>query len=130
MNVKLTPELEAMVRRKVESGDYADQSEVIREGLRLLIERDLENEHLVSTWRAALARGLEEADAGKLQDGPGVILRLRQELQQSKRSIELLSPQRLTSTGETLNRLSSFCRGRQDAITRFIVGIKEDMSTI
>lgn len=40
MNVSLTPQLEEFVRRKVESGLYNNASEVIREGLRLLIERD------------------------------------------------------------------------------------------
>ena len=40
MNVSLTPQLEDYVRRKVESGLYNNASEVIRDGLRLLIERD------------------------------------------------------------------------------------------
>ena len=40
MNVSLTPQLEDFVRRKVESGLYNNASEVIREGLRLLIEKD------------------------------------------------------------------------------------------
>lgn len=44
MNVSLTPQLEEFVRRKVESGLYNNASEVIREGLRLLIERDVAKE--------------------------------------------------------------------------------------
>ena len=44
MNVSLTPQLQAFVRRKVESGLYNNASEVIREGLRLLIERDAAKE--------------------------------------------------------------------------------------
>ena len=40
MNVSLTPKLEAFVRRKVASGLYNNASEVVRESLRLLIERD------------------------------------------------------------------------------------------
>ena len=40
MNVSLTPELEMLVTRKVETGLYQSASEVIREGLRLLEERD------------------------------------------------------------------------------------------
>jgi Arc/MetJ-type ribon-helix-helix transcriptional regulator len=44
MNVSLTPQLEEFVRRKVESGLYNNASEVIREGLRLLIERDAAKE--------------------------------------------------------------------------------------
>jgi antitoxin ParD1/3/4 len=44
MNVSLTPQLEEFVRRKVESGLYNNASEVIRESLRLLIERDAAKE--------------------------------------------------------------------------------------
>ncbi len=40
MNVSLTPELEKLVQDKVASGLYQTASEVIREGLRLLKERD------------------------------------------------------------------------------------------
>ena len=40
MNVNLTPQLEALVRQKVESGLYGSASEVVREALRLLDEQD------------------------------------------------------------------------------------------
>jgi uncharacterized protein len=40
MNVSLTSELEKYVRRKVASGLYNNASEVIREALRFLVERD------------------------------------------------------------------------------------------
>lgn len=40
MNVSLTPELVALVNRKVESGMYQTASEVVREALRLLSVRD------------------------------------------------------------------------------------------
>src|SRR5712672_1159370 len=40
MNVSLTPELERYVRRKVASGLYNNASELIREALRLLVERE------------------------------------------------------------------------------------------
>ncbi len=40
MNVSLTPELEQYVQEKVSSGLYYSASEVIREGLRLLKERE------------------------------------------------------------------------------------------
>jgi len=41
MNVSLTPQLEEFVRRKVASGLYNNASEVVREGLRLMIEREV-----------------------------------------------------------------------------------------
>lgn len=40
MNVSLTPALEAYVRRKVATGLYNNASEVIREALRLMVERE------------------------------------------------------------------------------------------
>ena len=40
MNVSLTPELEQLVNEKVKSGFYQTASEVVREALRLLSERD------------------------------------------------------------------------------------------
>jgi putative addiction module CopG family antidote len=52
MNVSLTPDLESLIREKVESGRYNDASEVVREGLRLLDERDR-----LQQLRAALAEG-------------------------------------------------------------------------
>ena len=40
MNVSLTPQLDAFIRRKVASGLYNNASEVIREALRLLVARE------------------------------------------------------------------------------------------
>jgi antitoxin ParD1/3/4 len=40
MNVSLTPELEELVNEKVRSGFYHTASEVVREALRLLKQRD------------------------------------------------------------------------------------------
>ena len=40
MNVSLTPELDKFVAGKVESGRYNSASEVVRDGVRALIERD------------------------------------------------------------------------------------------
>lgn len=64
MNVSLTPRLEAMIRERVESGDYADASEVVAEALRLLAAQDqLKLERL----RAALAIGLEQIERGEIR---------------------------------------------------------------
>jgi antitoxin ParD1/3/4 len=54
MNVSLTDELEALVEKKLASGLYKSASEVVREGLRLLDERD-RKERL----EALLLEGLE-----------------------------------------------------------------------
>ena len=69
MNVSLTPELEEFVRRQLASGLYASASEVIREGLRLLSEREMLKETRLEELRREIARGPAEAHAGKLKDG-------------------------------------------------------------
>lgn len=81
MNVKLTPELEQIVREKVQSGLYSDQSEVIREGLRLLVERDREYSEAREAWRRSLVRGLEEANSGLLEPGEEVFAQFRADLE-------------------------------------------------
>ena len=40
MNISITPELEQFVHTKVKSGMYQSASELFREALRLLAERD------------------------------------------------------------------------------------------
>jgi antitoxin ParD1/3/4 len=40
MNVSLSPQLEAMVKDKLASGRYTSASEVVREALRLMEQRD------------------------------------------------------------------------------------------
>lgn len=40
MNINLTPQLEEMIRQKVTSGLYTSASEVVREALRLMDEKD------------------------------------------------------------------------------------------
>ena len=80
MNVNLTPELEALVQRKVASGLYNNQSEVVREALRLLAEQDRLREAHLAELRGALAEGLAQADRGELHDGPKAVADVRRSL--------------------------------------------------
>lgn len=61
MNVSLTPELERLVNAKVESGLYQTASEVVREALRLLKERDQAREQL----RADVQAGFDQLTRGE-----------------------------------------------------------------
>ena len=61
MNVSLTPELERLVNEKVESGLYQTASEVVREALRLLKERDQAREQL----RADVQAGFDQLAQGE-----------------------------------------------------------------
>ena len=86
MNVNLTRELEELVQRKVQSGLYNNQSEVVREALRLLAEQDRVREAHLEKLRGALAVGLAQADRGELLDGPGVVAEVRKSLRQHRKS--------------------------------------------
>lgn len=78
MNVSLTPELEAYISAKVDTGLYGSQSEVVREGLRLLMERDRLVEARLQEIRDEVQEGLEEARDGDLLPGEEVFARIRE----------------------------------------------------
>ena len=73
MNVSLTPELEELVHEKVKSGRYLSASEVVREGLRLLEERDRLYKARLAELQKEINIGVEEADRGELVDGEVVM---------------------------------------------------------
>ena len=73
MNVHLTPELKQLVGKEVASGLYSSASEVVREGLRLLVEDRRWREEV----RGKIADGLAQAKAKELLAGDGVAERLR-----------------------------------------------------
>jgi antitoxin ParD1/3/4 len=77
LNVSLTPELERFVQTRVASGRYQTASEVVREGLRLLEEREQAREAALEELRAKIRRGTEEAEKGELLDGETVFEEIR-----------------------------------------------------
>jgi antitoxin ParD1/3/4 len=62
MNVNLTPALEEYVQQKVASGDYNNASEVIREALRFLKERDMLKEAKLRDLRAMIEEGINSGE--------------------------------------------------------------------
>lgn len=85
MNVSLTPELESFVTAKVETGMYGSQSEVVREGLRLLRERDQVMEARLQDLRSEVAEGLEQARRGELIPGDQVREKIRRKSQERRK---------------------------------------------
>lgn len=63
MNVSLTPRLVDFVHKKVEAGFYGSSSEVIRDALRLMEERDRKREAALAVLRG---------DDGSSQDSENV----------------------------------------------------------
>lgn len=65
MNISLTPELEQFVQSRVKSGYFQTTSEVMRAGLRLLIEQEQLRELRIGELRKQVREGLDELDQGK-----------------------------------------------------------------
>ncbi len=61
-NVHLTRPMEDYVRRQIETGAYANASEVVRAGVRLLMERD--GARQFHALKAELEEAVREAGAG------------------------------------------------------------------
>ena len=71
-NVSLPKKLDQFITAKVESGDYANASEVMRAALRVLEKEEQEYEEKMAVLRAAIAEGDASPDAE-----PGVFERIR-----------------------------------------------------
>jgi antitoxin ParD1/3/4 len=85
MNVTLTPEIERLIRDKVQTGRYSSASEVIGEALRLLDECDQVTELHKNEIRNKIAAGMASLRAGKGTDGEGVFDRIDAELDAAER---------------------------------------------
>ena len=80
MEIALTPELERRIAETVKAGVYADPSEAVRAGLRLLFDDESRHERL----RAAIGKGLSELDRGEVIDGETVLAEINQRLDQRR----------------------------------------------
>jgi antitoxin ParD1/3/4 len=75
MNVTLPPELEQFISRKIESGQYLCESEVILEGLRLLRDRDELDRIRLEALRKEIAIGIEQIERGEYTEYDEVSLK-------------------------------------------------------
>jgi antitoxin ParD1/3/4 len=64
LSITLPAEMVRMIRDRVSGGAYGSNSEVIREALRGWMER----ERRLAALDASIARGIADADAGRVQD--------------------------------------------------------------
>ncbi len=86
MNVNLGPVFDQFVADLLKGGLYQSQSEVVREGLRLLKEREEWKRLRLAGLRQEIAIGSEQADRGEFVDGPQVFAELRRRSAQRKRT--------------------------------------------
>jgi len=66
-NIVLTERQSELVERLVASGRYQNASEVLREGLRLIENRDAEEKIRLKALRDAASRGMTDIDTGRFR---------------------------------------------------------------
>ncbi len=66
MNVSLTPDLEKYVQEKVGTGRYRSSSEVVREALRLLEEKDQERAQRLALLKEEIQQGIDSGPSKPL----------------------------------------------------------------
>jgi antitoxin ParD1/3/4 len=66
-NVVLTDQQAVMIERLVRSGRYQNASEVLRDGLRLVQQREAEDEARVAALRQAARVGMDDFAAGRIR---------------------------------------------------------------
>lgn len=66
-NVVLTDHQASLVEQLVTSGRYQNASEVLREGLRLVEQRETEDAYRLEALRSAVQAGMADIEAGRFK---------------------------------------------------------------
>jgi len=74
-----------MILAKIQSGMYNTASEVVREGLRLIQQRDEIRAEKLAALRSDVRRGLDDLEGGRYRDGQEVMADLTGRLTDIKR---------------------------------------------
>lgn len=77
MNVHLGTELDQFIAGLLKTGLYQSQSEVVREALRLLKDREELKQLRLEELRQQIAIGAKQADRGEFVDGPRAFSEIR-----------------------------------------------------
>jgi antitoxin ParD1/3/4 len=64
-NINLTEHLDSFIETGINSGRYSNASEVVREGLRLLEQREREDQAKLEWLRLAVRQGFDQIDRGE-----------------------------------------------------------------
>lgn len=84
ISADLGPQLEAFVTKLVEIGRYNSKSEVLREGVRVIQEREAR----LAALDASIARGVADAEGGRTKSVVEVFDRLEAKYAAMSRSLE------------------------------------------
>ena len=85
MNVNLGTVFDQFVADLLKTGHYQSQSEILREGLRLLKEREELKQLRLAELRREIAIGTEQARRGQVIDGEAVFAEIRKKSQEARR---------------------------------------------
>lgn len=86
MNVNLGNVFDSFIADLLKTGLYQSQSEVVREGLRLLKEREELKQLRLADLRKEIAIGSEEADRGEFVDSEETFAKIRRRSVTRKRA--------------------------------------------
>ena len=75
-NIALSPQLDKFIQNKIESGRYQSASEVVREGLRLLEEREQDRKAALADVRKKIAVGYAQIRKGDTVDPDEVLVKI------------------------------------------------------
>lgn len=84
ISADLGSQLESFVAKLVETGRYNSKSEVLREGIRLIQEREAR----LAVLDQALVRGMADDDAGRVRPLADVVTRLERKYEGAGRPTE------------------------------------------
>ena len=85
MNVNLGTVFDHFVADLLKTGHYQSQSEILREGLRLLKEKEELKQLRLAELRKEIAIGTKQARQGKVIDGEAVFTEIRKKSQAARR---------------------------------------------
>ena len=86
MNVNLGTAFDKFIAELLRSGMYQSQSEVVREGLRLLKEREEIKQLRLADLRKEIGIGSEQADRGEFVEGEQAFAEIRKRSAERKRA--------------------------------------------
>ena len=68
MTISLPKDVQAIIRAKVESGEFSSESDVVAAGVRMLLEEDKQREQQTNRLRSMVQEAVEEFERGESKD--------------------------------------------------------------
>lgn len=76
-HIEVTPETEALIRARIDSGEFASPDQVLQAALRVMEQVSSDYGASRDRVREQIRQGLAQADAGQLIDGPVAMQRIK-----------------------------------------------------